>query len=68
MNGDSECAVRDRASPEEVAWHLIAAAIFARDRALAGHVPREVVCEHRSCRRLLAAGVEAILVVMKVAD
>jgi hypothetical protein len=68
VDGDAECRVRQLASAEEVAQYVIPAAMFIRDRALTGHMPDDVIRQHRTRGVLLTARIEAILAVMKVAD
>ena len=68
VDGDLECRVTQLASPEEVVQHVISAPIFIRDRALTGHMPDDVIRQHRTHGLLLAAGIELILAIMKGAD
>jgi hypothetical protein len=59
VDGDTECSVRQLASAEEVAQHVIPAAIFIRDRALSWYMPDDVIRQHCTRGVLLTAGIEA---------
>src|SRR6516164_1805885 len=65
---DAKRRARQIASCDEVAQDLIPAPIVASYCAAPRHVPRDVLAEHRAHVLLVAAGVEAILGVVKLAD
>jgi hypothetical protein len=65
---DSEGRVGEGAPFGEVTQDLIATSVLACDRGVTRHVPDHIGGEHRTHGFLITAGVEAILVVVEVAD